>query len=439
MASNDDTTAAPGSTASPRRRTRSVLAGVLGGLALVGILASTITFWSHRLLLNTDAWVATVGPLADDPEVTDLLATRLTDQLLEATDAQQKIADALPEQAGVLAGPITAAADTLVTNGVATVLASDQFSQLWKEANRIAHESAVALLRGEPIAGFQVIEGTVVLNLLPLVDDALRKVDEVAPDLLTDGRPIPDITYDTPPDEAIADLEEALGRDLPDSFGVIEVFQSDQLAAAQDAVILFDRITWVLPVLTLALMVGSVVLAADRRRALVGLGLAIVVSAVLATAAGQAMRNLLTDLVKTPEARGAATATMATLLGDLRSFVRLILIGGTLVAVGAWLSGDGKVATSLRRGGARVVGRATGDPAGLPWVAEHRPALQVAGLVAGLGYLVLSDPSFTSLGATVLVIGIYEAGVWLLAGEDAGDGEHTAPPPAPDAPVGAEA
>lgn len=441
MTEQDLDTPEPGSPpVAPRRRTRSTAATVLGALAMVGILASTITVWSHRLLLNTDAWVATVGPLAEDPEVTDLVATRLTDQLLVATDAETRIAAALPDNAGVLAGPIAAGADTLITQAVGEVLSSDQFAQLWREANRVAHESAVKLLRGEPLLGFQIIDGAVVLNLLPLADDALRRIDEVAPDLLTDGRAIPDITYTTPPDEARAELAEALGRDLPEGFGVIQVFQSDQLAAAQDAVVLFDKVTWVLPVVSLGLAIGAIALAADRRRAVVALGIALVVSAVLATAAAQAMRNLLLDLVGNPEARGAAKATLATLLGDLRTFVRVLILGGILVAVAAWLSGDGRLATALRQSAARAVGRATGETTSVPWVAEHRAPLQVAGLAAGLAYLVLSDPSFTALGMTVLVVGAYEGAVVLLAGGDA-DVRSDVPsdgPPA-DSPAGAEA
>jgi hypothetical protein len=192
----------------------------------------------------------------------------------------------------------------------------------------------------------------------------------------------------------------------------------------------------VLPVISLALAAGAIVLAADRRRAVVALGIALVVSAVLATAAAQAMRNLLLDLVGNPEARGAATATMATLLGDLRTFVRVLILGGILVALSAWLSGDGKLATALRQGAARAVGRATGETTSVPWVAEHRGPLQVAGLAAGLAYLVLSDPSFTAIGLTVLVVGAYEGAVVLLAGSTpdvASEG-----PPA-DTPAGAEA
>ena len=55
------------------------------------------------------------------------------------------------------------------------------------------------------------------------------------------------------PTAQIAELEQATGRDLPDDFGQLVVYQSDQLAdrqasleSAQQAVALAKRAVWVL-------------------------------------------------------------------------------------------------------------------------------------------------------------------------------------------------
>ena len=46
-------------------RRRLVVAMVV--LTAIATFVSTIGFWSHNVLLNTDKWVETVGPLAHDP------------------------------------------------------------------------------------------------------------------------------------------------------------------------------------------------------------------------------------------------------------------------------------------------------------------------------------------------------------------------------------
>ena len=59
------------------------------------------------------------------------------------------------------------------------------------------------------------------------------------------------------------------------------IFQSEQLAKAQDAFRILDATALVLPWLALLFLVGAVLLAWDRRRAVAHAGLAIVAGALL--------------------------------------------------------------------------------------------------------------------------------------------------------------
>ena len=100
-------------------------------------------------MLNTDAYVNTVAPIATDPAVTATLARIATNQLFAALDPQAKIADALPPKAAFLAGPITNGVKGFIQDQANNVLNSDQFQQLWVTANRKAHEELVKVLRGD--------------------------------------------------------------------------------------------------------------------------------------------------------------------------------------------------------------------------------------------------------------------------------------------------
>jgi len=402
-------------------RARRIAVVCLAVLTVISLMASTLAFWSHRLLLNTDSWVATVAPLAEDEAVTALIAERLTEQLVAVTDPETKLAAALPDQASLLAGPLTAAATTFIEDSLATVLASERFAEFWVNANRFAHEKAVAILRDETDGPIDISDGVVSLNLLPIVAAALTKVNELAPQLLTDGRPVPTITFDTPPDQARAELATALGRDLPESFGVIEVFQSDQLAAAQQGVRVFDRITWALPVLTLLLLIATLVLADNRRHVLIGFGLGTVAAMVLATALVRAGRNYVLDLIGNPEGRAAAATTIQALVVNLRFLTQLVVAGALVLTIVAIVTGDGRFAVELRREAAGLRRGAThvdrgSEPAAWRFLHDHVVLFQFVGALLAMVWLIQTDVTFLGLLVTLAVLAAYEVALLVLAG-----------------------
>ena len=51
---------------------------------MIVFTVSVPAVWSARTVLNTDRYVATVEPLADDPAVQQAIATRLTDEVFAA-------------------------------------------------------------------------------------------------------------------------------------------------------------------------------------------------------------------------------------------------------------------------------------------------------------------------------------------------------------------
>ena len=66
-----------------RHRVRGVVAGLLVGLAIVAFLAAMPGLWANRNLLDTDRFVTRAGPLVDDPDVQEVLATRLTAEVMK--------------------------------------------------------------------------------------------------------------------------------------------------------------------------------------------------------------------------------------------------------------------------------------------------------------------------------------------------------------------
>ena len=135
-----------------RLKLRKILVGILVVVTCLSIVVTTVDTWAHRTLLNTDAWVDTVAPLGTNPQVTAALATYVTDQIVTTLDLEQRAHDALTQaapQAAFLAGPITNAIQGFVHDKMLEFFNSPAWETFWTDANRVAHEQAVNILRGQ--------------------------------------------------------------------------------------------------------------------------------------------------------------------------------------------------------------------------------------------------------------------------------------------------
>jgi hypothetical protein len=388
-----------------------------------GVLASTVAVWTHRTLLNTDQWVETVGPVAADPNVQAALTNYLTDQAMSVVDANALLKEALPDRVSFLATPLTTAITNFVHDAIARLLASDQFQKLWVGINRIGHQIVVNVLRGDTRL-VQTDNGTVTINVLPIMTRALQAVYDRVPQIFQ-GKQIPtDITFDTPPDQARQELSTALGRDLPPNFGVFTLFQSDQLAAAQRAVTLFDRAVWALVIVTILCGVGAIVLSVRRRRTILQLGVGIALGMGIAVGLIAAIKNMVLDLILDPTNRAAAAATLEEVVSSFNFWAKLLLIVGAVIAFGAFITGDHRWAVALRHLGGRLTGRATSaastayrnrSETPFPWVAEHRAELAVLGAVLAVLWLLVADVTIGLLVLVIVLLAIYELAIYLLS------------------------
>ncbi|TIC84983.1 hypothetical protein E8D34_12910 [Nocardioides sp. GY 10113] len=104
-----------------------VVATLLAPLGIVGT-------WLHARVDDTDAYVATVAPLADEPALREELGRVVGDAALE--DLDERLPFALPAMAEEW---VRASADAVVAN--------TGFPDFWREANRTVHEEFLRLVR----------------------------------------------------------------------------------------------------------------------------------------------------------------------------------------------------------------------------------------------------------------------------------------------------
>jgi hypothetical protein len=338
-------------------------------------------------------------------------------------DVQDRLSSVLQEnlpRLAFLAGPVTDAVRGFLQDQVLKIVESDAFQRFWVEANRLAHDNAIALLEGNTQT-VQIVEGKVVFNYLPLVNETLKAAGSVVSELI--GRPVtlPEITAQTVPDEAIAALESALGVDLPNTFGTLVVYDSKELETVQQAVRMFDRGVIVLVLLFIVLFVAALVVSQRRRRTLLQLTTAAAAVLVIERRLAIMTTDKLVDGAR-PENKAAARALVDSVLGSLLRYTGWLLAIALVTLLVAVITGPYPWAVGVRRWvvdlGRAIGGAVRGAEVGAAgvWVAEHRDALVLGGAIVAILLFLVLDLSFGGFLVLAVLTAAYEFLVW-RAGE----------------------
>ena len=383
---------------------------MLVALSCLLVLLSTTVVWAHRTVLNTPTFVGTVGPVFQHPAVDSAIAARAAGELVTELDLQARLRAALPPKASFAAVPITNATKSFVAGELTKVLASPRFQAVWTGTLTSTHKQLVAVLRGQKTAAVSTSGGYIVLNTVPVINQALAKVSGLASDLTGKHVTLPTITSAEPPQQAVAKLSKALGVSLPATFGEIRLVRSSDLATVRRGVKAFDGLTLVLPLVTIALIALCLWLSVNRRRTL--LQLAVGVSLLMIVERRLVLHE------QSVLAGGAHNPQLAsTVLGDLLHgfFVLTAWVLGValVVLVIAVLCGPYRwaaaIRSSVRRAGRGIAGARSGDRRGVTaWMGSHAAGLQLAGaVVAGILLLIVSVSwlSFLIIG---VLLAVYE-------------------------------
>jgi hypothetical protein len=359
-------------------RWKRIVAWVLVVLACILSVLSVVSVFARNQLLNTDAYVNTVAPLASNPAIQTQVAKQVSENLISRTNVEARVKNALPSKAGFLAAPLTSELESTVNTLALKAVQSKQFSEVWIAVNRTAHKQLVAVLTGSGAGSVSSKNGKVTIDLSQVEANLKKRLDANG---ITVFNKVP----------AVKGLNFVL-------------FQSPDLAKAQKLTKLLNDLAVVLPIVTLLLLAASVVLARNRRRGLVraALGLALSMAAVLVVLA-VARHQYLSGLGPN-QSVAANEAVIDTVTANLRLGLRIILGLSALVAVIAVIAGNRRL-----RAWASRADRSDNPVHG--FVAGHRGILQWC--VLGLAVVVLvvwSEPT-TLVAVVVVVIALVAMGV----------------------------
>jgi hypothetical protein len=295
------------------RQWRRILSWVLLVLACVLAALSVPAVFFRTQLLDTEAYVSTVAPLARNPAIQSAIAARVRNDFVERSDLRRQVEGVLPDRAAFLAPPLTTAVGNLVEGATRSVLGSSAFHKTWDALNRAAHPHVAALLTGRPL-GRGVVSSANGEIALDLSQAEARVRSTLAEQGIT--------VFDRVP----------TGRSR------IVLFESTTLARAQWFTSFLCHSAIVLPIVAVLVLAGSIVLAADRRRGLLRAAVGMALTAALVLVAIAVARNSYLANLAPGLSRPAAGAFIDTATAWLRSTLRITFVVASVVAVVVALS-----------------------------------------------------------------------------------------------------
>ncbi|MET9888333.1 hypothetical protein ABZZ20_35505 [Streptomyces sp. NPDC006430] len=313
----------------PRHRLRSFLSAVLIVVGCVLAPLGIVAAWTADLVGNTDRYVATVAPLASDPDVQAAVANRVTNAVMEHIDLKALLEDAAPDQRpllekalGKLGDSLEGAVRSFVHDKAQDVVASDAFETVWTQANRTIHTAFVRALTGSGDGAVEIKNDSVTLDLAPVIEQVKTR---------------------------LVDSGLSIASKIPDVHTDFTILRADNIGRVKTGFRLLELVGLWLPILAVVLAAVGVLLSTHRRRTLIttalGFAAATLVLAIALTVFRTVYLNALPDDVSQP----AASSVYDALVRLLRVTIRMVISLGVVLALAAWLSGPGHYPTVIRQ------------------------------------------------------------------------------------------
>jgi hypothetical protein len=290
----------------------------VGALLVIGtLLWTTLGFavWANRQALDTDNWVDTSGALLEDDDIRTAIGLFIIERLYQSEAVEARLAELLPPRLVPLAKPAAAGLKQVAQRNAGRVLGTAAALQAWETANRTAHKTLLRIVESDE-------SGAVSLQLGSLFEQMATATG-------------------LPP--------EAVDK-LPPSVSELQIASGDNLQTARDLLDVFKTLMWVLLVLAVGAFAAAIALSRDRRRTIINVGGCLMFAGIALFAVRTIGGSLVTDaLADAPNAHAVADDAWGIATSLLVDVAEGSFLFGLFLAAGAWLVGQGRRATGIRR------------------------------------------------------------------------------------------
>ena len=299
-----------------------VIAAALTPLAMLGN-------WGHATVVNSEQFLATVGPLAESPQVQAAVSEAVSAAIVKQVDTTSIVGDFLggllnnDQLSASLSAPIAAGVNKLIGEIVQGFIASDAFQKVWVTLAGATQKSVVAILQGGNEGPIQMKGDQLVLD----ISDLLTAVQS---QLVAQGVSLADKVT------------------VPASDRQIVLFEAPVVAQLQFVYSLTSPILQWFPLLMAILFGLAITLARRRPRMVLAVGIALVVTGGLTTWALGVGKTFFVDQLAGTVFGGASGVFWDTLLNYLMTGLQGLMIFGVVVAIAGWFAGSSRPAKNVR-------------------------------------------------------------------------------------------
>src|SRR3954454_14449984 len=300
-------------------RGRRIAVTVLLVVATLLTTAFGFALWAKRQALDTNNWVDTSSALLEDEDIRQAVGLFIIDRLYQSEQVEAQIAQVLPPRFAQLAKPAAAGLKQVAQRNAGRILGTNAALNAWESANETAHRT---LLR--------IIESNAAKDGVSL--DLKSLFEQMA---------------------AATGLPPSAVDKLPPEVSNLQVAGPGQLETARDVLDLFRTLIWVLLVLSIATFGAAIALSPDRRRTVVTVGGRLIFVGIALLAIRRLAGSFVVDaLADAPNAHAVADDVWSIASSLLVDVAEGGMLFGLFLILGAWLQGEGRRATAVRRGSA---------------------------------------------------------------------------------------
>jgi hypothetical protein len=313
---------------------RSFWSAVCITLAVILAPLSVVAVWARGEVTDTERFVATVAPLASEPAIQQAVADRVSEEIITAIkldeltkntvdllDSNLDLNEQQKSLLNTLSGPLESGIEGLIRDQVQNFIQSELFEQLWTEIMTRAQERVQQALSGDQSGAISVQGADVVLNLGDVIDEVKK---------------------------ALVERGLTVAENIPTIDSEIVIFQSESLASLQRGYAALNTLGFWLPIVVAALALLGIAIANDRRKAVLGSGIGLTLSSLVAGALVSIGRAEYLNALPGTVDLSAATAFFDQLTLFLRGAIWAMFAAGIALLLAALVMGPTGFAAGLR-------------------------------------------------------------------------------------------
>jgi hypothetical protein len=261
------------------------------------------------VLLDTETWVDTVGPLSQSPVVADAISQTVVDRFVVAIVEESEVESLVPAEMSFLVQPIIELLQESATDLISEVIQSEEFNEVWRGFNRIAHQVVIsALVADNPVVYVQ--EGKLILDLNTIVGAVLSELG----------------------------LEQLAQLGGQGTWAQIVLLEGVRLANLQRSLAVIDRLAGVTALLSFVSFGLAILISLWRRRTIIHIGIALMVSMIMFLLVLYVIEPLALTSFQVPGLQVVLQEMWRVVTRGLVTQTFLIILIGLLMALIAWFS-----------------------------------------------------------------------------------------------------